>query len=83
MDWQRSTPRTGPADTGTDIPHEKWVRMLRPLGLPSHVPQHLTTMALLHRAGRYDRSTDDVEKITGQPALTVGQYVAEHPELFS
>jgi uncharacterized protein YbjT (DUF2867 family) len=69
---------------GTDIPHETWVReVLKPLGLPSHVEQHLTTMALLHRAGRYDRATDDVEKITGQRSLTVGKYVAEHPELFS
>ena len=40
-------------------------------------------MALLHRAGRYDRATDDVEKITGQRASTVGQYIAHHPDLFS
>jgi hypothetical protein len=40
-------------------------------------------MALLHRAGRYDRATDDVEKLTGQPASTVGKFVAEHIELFT
>jgi hypothetical protein len=40
-------------------------------------------MALLHRAGRYDRATNEVEKITGQRATTVGEYIAEHPELFS
>ncbi len=69
---------------GTDIAHDVWVEeVLKPLGLPAHVEQHLATMALLHRAGRYDRATDDVEKITGQPATTVGHYVAEHPELFS
>jgi uncharacterized protein YbjT (DUF2867 family) len=69
---------------GTDIPHETWVKeVLTPLGLPAHLEQHLTTMALLHRAGRYDRATDDVEKITGQRASTVGEYIAEHPELFS
>jgi uncharacterized protein YbjT (DUF2867 family) len=69
---------------GTDIPQDTWVKqVLQPLGLPAHVEQHLATMALLHRAGRYDRATDDVEKLTGQPAVTVGQYVAEHPELFS
>lgn len=69
---------------GTDIPQDTWVKeVLKPLGLPSHLEQHLATMALLHRAGRYDRATDDVEKITGQPPSTVGQYVAEHPELFS
>lgn len=69
---------------GTDIPHEAWVReVLKPLGLPSHLEQHLATMALLHRAGRYDRATDDVEKITGQRATTVGEYIGEHPDLFS
>jgi uncharacterized protein YbjT (DUF2867 family) len=69
---------------GTDIPHDTWVRdVVKPLGLPAHVEQHLITMALLHRAGRYDRATDDVQKITGQPATSVGQYVAERPELFS
>lgn len=69
---------------GTDIPHDTWVRaVLKPLGLPAHLEQHLATMALLHRAGRYDRATDDIERITGQPPSTVGQYVAEHPDLFS
>jgi uncharacterized protein YbjT (DUF2867 family) len=69
---------------GTDIEHETWVReVLKPLGLPSHLEQHLETMALLHHAGRYDRATDDVEKITGRPPSTVGQYIAEHPELLS
>jgi uncharacterized protein YbjT (DUF2867 family) len=69
---------------GTDISHDTWVQeVLKPLDLPSHLEQHLATMALLHRAGRYDRATDDVEKITGKPPSTVGQYVAEHPELFS
>jgi uncharacterized protein YbjT (DUF2867 family) len=69
---------------GTDIPHETWVQeVLKPLGLPPHLEQHLATMALLHRAGRYDRATDDVEKITGQRSSTVGQYIAEHPDLFS
>ena len=69
---------------GTDIPHETWVReVLKPLGLPAHLEQHLSTMALLHRAGRYDRATDDVERVIGQPPSTVGQYIAERPELFS
>jgi uncharacterized protein YbjT (DUF2867 family) len=68
---------------GIDVPHETWVQeVVKPLGLPAHLEQHLTTMALLHRAGRYDRATDDVEKLTGQPALTVGQYISEKPALF-
>jgi hypothetical protein len=69
---------------GTDIPQETWLReVLTPLGLPAHVEQHLATMASLHRAGRYDRATDDVERIAGQPASTLGQYIGAHPELFS
>ncbi|BBY19973.1 hypothetical protein [Mycobacterium stomatepiae] len=29
------------------------------------------------------RATDDVERITGQPALSVEQYVAANPQLFA
>ena len=69
---------------GADIPHGTWVQeILKPLGLPAHVEQHLATMVLLIRAGRYDRETNDVEKVTGQPPSTVGQRIAQQPELFS
>jgi uncharacterized protein YbjT (DUF2867 family) len=70
--------------TGADIPFDTWVEeVLKPLGLPAHVQQHLATMVQLHRAGRYDRATDDIEKLTGRTALTVGQYIEENPQLFS
>jgi uncharacterized protein YbjT (DUF2867 family) len=70
--------------TGTDIPHDTWVtEVLVPLNLPAHVQQHLETMARLHREGRYDRATDDVRKVTGEPPLTVEQYVAANRGLFS
>ena len=66
-----------------DLPLDKWERdVLAPVGLPDHVKQHIATMARLHREGRYDRRTDDVEQITGQPAHTVEQYVASNPDLF-
>ena len=70
--------------TGTDVAHDTWVEeVLAPLGLPAHLQQHIATMARLHREGRYDRATDDVEKLTGKTALTVEQYIIEHPGLFS
>lgn len=70
--------------TGLDIGHDQWVeQILQPLGLPAHTEQHIATMARLHRDGRYERATDDVETVTGQPALTVGQYIAANPERFS
>ena len=66
-----------------DVPLEEWERqVLAPAGLPDHVNQHIATMARLHRAGRYDRVTGDVEQITGQPAQTIEQYVAANPDLF-
>lgn len=66
-----------------DLPLDEWEhRVLEPIGLPDHVRQHIATMARLHRDGRYDRATDDVQQITGQPAQTVEQYVASSPDLF-
>jgi uncharacterized protein YbjT (DUF2867 family) len=66
-----------------DMPLDEWERqVLALIGLPDHVQQHIATMARLHREGRYDRGTDDVEQITGQPAQTVEQYVAANPDLF-
>jgi uncharacterized protein YbjT (DUF2867 family) len=70
--------------TGIDIPLDSWIEdVLKPTGLPAHLQQHLATMARLHREGRYDRATDDFEKLTGRPALTVAQYISENPQLFS
>lgn len=69
---------------GTDIEHDRWLRdVLDPLGLPAHLRQHLETMALLHRAGRYDRSTGDYTALTGETALTPAQYVRAHPDVFA
>jgi uncharacterized protein YbjT (DUF2867 family) len=68
---------------GEDVPNNEWQReVLAPIGLPEHVQQHIATMARLHREDRYNRATDDVERITGQPAQTVEQYVASNPDLF-
>jgi hypothetical protein len=70
--------------TGVDVPLDAWAEdVLTPVGLPAHLQQHLATMARLHREGRYDRATKDVEELTGRPALTVAQYITENPQLFS
>jgi uncharacterized protein YbjT (DUF2867 family) len=69
---------------GRDVALDDWAeKILRPLGLPAHVEQHIATMARLHREDRYNRTTNDVERVTGQPAQTVDQYIAAHPELFA
>jgi uncharacterized protein YbjT (DUF2867 family) len=70
--------------TAQDITLDDWRKqVLDPIGLPPHVAQHIATMARLHREGRYNRNTDDVAQITGTPAQTVEQYVAEHRDVFS
>ncbi len=68
--------------TAVRPPYDEWVEVLDQVGLPAHVQQHIATMAKLHHEGRYNRSTHDVEDITGHPALTVRQYVELHRALF-
>jgi len=66
-----------------DLPGDKLEQTLAAVGLPEHVAQHISTMARLHREDRYNRATDDVERITGRSAQTVEQYVAAHRDLFA
>jgi uncharacterized protein YbjT (DUF2867 family) len=67
-----------------DIPYDDWLRQyLRNSGQSDLVQQHLATVVRLHRENRYDRSTHDVERVTGQTPQTVEQYVAAHPEVFA
>src|SRR5499427_6266285 len=68
--------------TFSDILHEDWARELRKVGLPEHVNRHLVTMAELHRAGRYDRLADGVERVTGRLAMSVRDFVMLHADEF-
>jgi uncharacterized protein YbjT (DUF2867 family) len=68
--------------TAVSPSHDHWLQDLDAIGLPPHVRQHIATMAKLHRQDRYNRSTRDVEAITGHPAQTVRQYIEQHRNLF-
>jgi uncharacterized protein YbjT (DUF2867 family) len=68
--------------TYSDISPETWERELQRHGLPEHVTRHLVTMAELHRAGRYDRLADGVERVTGRPATSVREFVSHHAHEF-
>ena len=68
--------------TYLDIPPEDWERGLKKAGLPEHLTHHLVTMAELNRAGRYDRMTDGVQRVTGRPAMSVREFVSLHAEEF-
>jgi NAD(P)H dehydrogenase (quinone) len=65
-----------------DIAPEDWEQGLSGAGVPEHVIQHVVAMGELHRAGRYDRLADGVERVTGRPAMGVREFVALHADEF-
>jgi uncharacterized protein YbjT (DUF2867 family) len=69
--------------TYQDIPVEPWRDALLKRGLPVHLVNHLATMADLHRAGRYDRMSDDVLTLTGQRPLSVQEVVRRNAATFT
>jgi len=73
----------GRAIAYVDIPVEAWRDGLLQRGLPTHLVNHLATMADLHRAGRYDRMSDDVHALTGQRPLDVQEFVRRHAVAFT
>jgi NAD(P)H dehydrogenase (quinone) len=68
--------------TYSDIPAEDWERELRKWKLPEHLTRHLMARGELHRAGRYDRLADGVERVTGRPAIGVREFVSLHADEF-
>jgi hypothetical protein len=62
---------------------EPWRDGLLERGLPVHLVNHLATMADLHRAGRYDRMSDDVRTLTGHGPLSVQDFVRKNAATFT
>jgi hypothetical protein len=69
--------------TFQDIPVQPWRNGLLERGLPVHLVNHLATMADLHRAGRYDRMSDDVLTLTGQGPRSLQEFVKKNAAAFS
>ena len=69
--------------TYEDIPVGPWREKLLQNGLPVHLVNHLATMADLHRAGRYDRMSDDVLTLTGQAPLSAQEFVRKNAAAFT
>ncbi|MFF7975679.1 NmrA family NAD(P)-binding protein [Streptomyces sp. NPDC007905] len=66
-----------------DVPLERWrAEVLSTIGLPPHVEQHIVTMCRLHQQNRYDRASDDVERLTGAPAQTIEEFVAARKDFY-
>src|SRR6185369_324529 len=69
--------------TYQDIPVKPWRDALLEFRWPVHVVNHLATMADLHRAGRYDRMSDDVLTLTGRGPLSVQEFVRKNAVAFT
>ncbi|MEV6025824.1 hypothetical protein [Streptomyces sp. NPDC052036] len=65
-----------------DVPPERWEAWLPELGMPTHLEQHVATMAQLHRDNRYDRTADGVERVTGTPAQSIEAFVAARRDFY-
>lgn len=48
-----------------------------------HIVAHVETMARLHRDNRYDRISDDVERLTGQPPMNIADFVRQNAQIFA
>lgn len=69
--------------TYRDIPVGPWREALLQRRWPVHVVNHLAAMADLHRAGRFDRMTDDVLRLTGQGPLSLQEFVRKNSAAFT
>src|SRR3974377_634417 len=69
--------------TFQDIPVEPWRDWLLERGLPVHLVNHLATMGDVHRAGRYDRLSDDVRTLTGTMPMSMQVFVRKNAATFT
>jgi uncharacterized protein YbjT (DUF2867 family) len=65
-----------------DVPAQPWEEHVRATAASPHLAAHLIAMAALHRANRYDRLTDTVERLTGTPPMTIEEFVQRHTSAF-
>ncbi len=69
--------------SGQRLDFDEWRSELEDSGLDPHVQEHITTMARLHRKDRYNRSTDQVQALTGHAPQSVEDFVRAHRDLFA
>jgi uncharacterized protein YbjT (DUF2867 family) len=69
--------------TFQDIPVGPWRDALLQQGLPVHLVHHLATMADMHRAGRFDRTSDAVLTLTGKGPLSMQEFVRKNASAFT
>jgi uncharacterized protein YbjT (DUF2867 family) len=66
-----------------DVPPGPWEERMAAGAASPHLAAHLAAMAALHRANRYDRYTTDVERLTGEPPMSIEDFVRQHAADFA
>jgi uncharacterized protein YbjT (DUF2867 family) len=66
-----------------DVPVAEWSEKLLGAGVPAHLVKHLSVMTELNKQGRYDRTTDDLFKLTGQKPISMYDFVKLHAAEFT
>jgi uncharacterized protein YbjT (DUF2867 family) len=69
--------------TYQDVAVEPWRDELLARGWPVHLVHHLATMADMHRAGRFDRLSDEVFALTNQTPQSVQEFVRKNAATFT
>jgi uncharacterized protein YbjT (DUF2867 family) len=69
--------------TYVDVPPDMMREQLVSFGMQPHVISHVMTMAQLHRENRYDRFSNDVEKVTGVPSIGVREFAQKNANTFA
>jgi uncharacterized protein YbjT (DUF2867 family) len=73
----------GRSITYHDLGLQAWREQLLEWKVPAHVVDHVSAMAQLNREGRYDRMTDDVQRLTGHTPMSLREFVRAHAEAFT
>lgn len=66
-----------------DVPLDVMKGQLAAFGMPPHVVSHVATMAQLHQDNRYDRFSNDVERLTGVPPISIKEFVQRNAQAFA
>ena len=66
-----------------DVPLEIWREQLVAFGMSPHVAAHVATMAKLHQENRYDRFSNDVERLTGVRPMSIREFVERNAQAFA
>lgn len=65
-----------------DVPVQPWEKDLYATANSPHLAAHLAAMAWLHRENRYDRLTDDVQRLTGEPPMSIEAFVRRNAQIY-